>query len=243
MHYTRSLQAYSTELVYEVEKGNATALLAASGLLAKLSFINTPLMSAEAAGGDPIPAWIRSMQGVKTIMQTPKLRQELESSMLLPIVRHYKGTAVDDDEFGDSQVSDGVIVALKEYCAADFNYYVLNPYASVLARLERMMLIEPTHEKIDRYLAFIATLEPSFIELLRQMETRALLILAYWCASLSLIQQWWTGPSARAECRRICAFLAPNPDPAVQGLLKFPAATCGFEAESTRQLPTPPSDG
>ncbi|KAI7626311.1 hypothetical protein KC319_g17561, partial [Hortaea werneckii] len=58
-HFTRSLQAYSTELVYELERGNANALLSASGILAKLSFINTPVLSNEKMSAPPVPAWIR----------------------------------------------------------------------------------------------------------------------------------------------------------------------------------------
>ncbi|KAK5124274.1 hypothetical protein LTR85_001977 [Meristemomyces frigidus] len=245
MHYTRSLQDYSSQLVYEIDSGNANALLAASGLLAKLSFINTPLMSAEAAGGDPVPAWIRSMQGVKTIMQTPKLRKDLEQGILSVVVRHYNGISSSADDVVDvdnKQLGAGTVKALRELCDVGPGDCVSNPYASVIARLEQLMLVVPTHDKVDQYLAFIATLEPSFIDLLKRMDARALLILAHWCTRLSLIQQWWTGPSAKAECRRICAHLITNKDPMVQALLLFPASFCGFELHTQDQLPTPPSN-
>ena len=242
MHYTRSLQAYSSQLVYEIELGNATALLAASGILAKLSFINTPLMSTAAAGGDPGPAWIRSMQGMKTIMQTPNLRDDLECGVLSSLVRYYNSSE-DSEVLNEPHASDTAMPALHALCAAGYHHLAPNPYATVLARLGRLMLVEPTHETTDQYLAFIAKLEPSFIELLRQLDARAMLILAYWCARLSLIQQWWTAPSAHAEGRRICAFLATNPDPLIQTLLKFPAVVCGFVQDFDVQLPTPPVDG
>ncbi|KAK4550274.1 hypothetical protein LTR36_003241 [Oleoguttula mirabilis] len=244
MHFTRSLQAYSSQLVYEVESGNANALLSASGLLAKLSFINTPVMSAEAAGSDPVPAWIRSMQGVKTIIQTPNLRRDLEEGILSVVVQHYNRPA--DSEAGiidisNTQLGAVAIRVLRELCDVGTGDGVVNPYTSVMARLEQLMLTLPTHDKVDQYLAFIATLEPSFIDLLKRMEVRALIILAYWCARLSLIQQWWTGPSAKAECHRICAHLSTNNDPIVQALLRLPNSFCGFEPHAADQLPTPPS--
>ncbi|KAK0257483.1 hypothetical protein B0A54_08890 [Friedmanniomyces endolithicus] len=91
LHYTRSLQAYSAQLCYDLEQGNANAMLATSGLLAKLTFINTPTMSANrplAADNGPT-AWIRSMQGVRTIMSTPRLRAQLEVGFMFPILQNF----------------------------------------------------------------------------------------------------------------------------------------------------------
>lgn len=243
MHYTRSLQAYSSQLVYEVENGNATALLCASGLLAKLSFINTPLISAGVAVGDTVPAWIRSMQGVKTVMQTPKLRHDVETGPLSDVVRLYNGTGDGKDatvDLIDTQPEATTARALRDLCDIRLGDCVANPYASAMTRLEKLMAVEPIHDKIDHFLAFIATLEPSFVDLLQHMDARALLILAYWCVRLSRIPQWWTGPSATAECRRICAHLSTDKDPMVQALLQVPANFCGFELHAANQLPTPP---
>ena len=248
LHYTRSLQAYSTQLVYELEKGsaNANALLSASGLLAKLSFINTPLMSEDSDGvSAAVPPWIKSMQGVKTIMQTPKLRKQLEDGDLSAIVRHYIGPASKQPitvGLGRSQRSTSTVGALMELCGLQDRNCSPNVYSSAMDRLEPIMLSEPTHDDTEQYLGFIATLEPSFLELLEKRDTRALLILAYWCTRVSLIKHWWTAPSAKAECRRICAHLSREKDARVQALLKGPADFCGFNLQQQSQLPSPPAD-
>ncbi|KAI7532303.1 hypothetical protein KC317_g19536, partial [Hortaea werneckii] len=118
----------------------------------------------------------------------------------------------------------------------------LNTYTAVLDRLERLMLCELKNETVDPMLAFIATLEPSFLELLEQHDERASLILAFWCTRIGVIGQWWTGPSARAECRRICERLADSKDPGVRDLLAYPARFCGFSLEGQSQLPSPPAE-
>jgi hypothetical protein len=245
IHYTRSLQEYSSQLVYHVEQGNANALLAASGILAKLSFINTPVMMANTplAAATVVPAWIRSMQGVKTIMSTPVLRKTLEGGVMAPIWNAYFCTPNSESNLpNDSVDADGSITAmkaLKELCSADGDCpsnpgtpLAPSPFEMVLKRLEPLVLLpHPSHEKVDQFLAFIATMEPSFIELLERNEPRALLVLAFWCARMPLIEQWWTGPSAKLECRRICAHLAQNADGRIRALLKFPARSCGFEVD------------
>ncbi|KAK4565495.1 hypothetical protein LTR86_004112 [Recurvomyces mirabilis] len=91
-HYTRSLQAYSSQLVHDIEHGDGQAMMAASGLLAKLTFINTVAMNADeplSSRTSPV-CWIRSMQGVKVILSTPKLKTQLQTGFLLPILQRYK---------------------------------------------------------------------------------------------------------------------------------------------------------
>ncbi|KAI7360196.1 hypothetical protein KC320_g222 [Hortaea werneckii] len=250
-HFTRSLQAYSTELVYELERGNANALLSASGILAKLSFINTPVLSNEKMSAPPVPAWIRSMQGVRTIMSTPTLRKQLEEGLLGEVVRYYTGSAlvpVTLCRSDDGQVLHTALIhALRSLClrpattthspaaVVGGSSLPLNTYTAVLDRLERLMLCELKNETVDPMLAFIATLEPSFLELLEQHDERASLILAFWCTRIGVIGQWWTGPSARAECRRICERLADSKDPGVRDLLAYPARFCGFSLEGQKR--------
>lgn len=256
-HFTRSLQAYSTELVYELERGNANALLAASGLLAKLSFINTPVLSGDAASPPAtVPPWVRSMQGVRTIMCTPALRKQLLSGPYKKVGEFYFGH-VDPSSAATSTLEPlsepaRLMNLLKKSCglvgdfAATTNTTTTTAnwklYAAALARLEAVMLTDLTHDSVDQMLSFIGTLEPSFLDLLAAGDERALLILAFWCARLGRIAQWWTRPSAVAECRRISAILAKSPDPEVQVLRAFPAAFCGYEGRAREQLPSPPSE-
>jgi len=250
MHYTRSLQAYSAQLVYDIDHGNANALLGASGLLAKLSFINTPTMSDEkpTASGSA-PAWIRSMQGVKTLFQTPKLLKELENGMMTPLLRIYSSAPSKDEltvDPQDQEMGSHTLSALKKLCDIDVSSSPagttsLNPFGPVLDRLEPLIMCKPTHAKVDRFMAFIALAEPSFVELLVKGEPRAMLILTFWCARFSLVEQWWTGPPARNECKRLCAHLSHIREPAIQTLLRSPAMTCGYELpDQVQELPAPP---
>lgn len=237
LHYTRALRAYSAQLVYDLERGNALAMLATTGIVAKLSFIYTPQQTADTPlAADTSPSWIRSMQGVKTIMSTPQLRTQLQHSPLAPMLLNYETlpavpeavtevhTATSDPPTEEARL----LRSLGDFC------WVPDPttallYARVLARLKPLMLCTPSHEWVDKFMAFIATLEPSFIELLEAKEARALLIFSFWCARIARIPQFWTAPSARIECSRVCAHLQFHQDERVRELLKFPARFCGFE--------------
>ncbi|TKA83894.1 hypothetical protein B0A55_00109 [Friedmanniomyces simplex] len=233
LHYTRSLQAYSAQLCYDLERGNANAMLATSGLLAKLTFINTPTMSGNrplAADNGPT-AWIRSMQGVRTIMSTPRLRAQLEGGFMLPILQKYREPISLPETKPPLETC--IIVALKQLCVIDMPSRTLDPYTAVIDRLEPLVLHQPTHDNVDQYMSWVAGLEPTFIELLERNDSRALLILLCWCAKLPLIKQWWTSV-ARIEFRRISVHLSSAVDPLVQELLSL-VAECEFQSPNVRQ--------
>ncbi|KAK1056040.1 hypothetical protein LTR12_013872 [Friedmanniomyces endolithicus] len=227
LHYTRSLQAYSAQLCYDLEQGNANAMLATSGLLAKLTFINTPTMSANrplAADNGPT-AWIRSMQGVRTIMSTPRLRAQLEAGFMFPILQKYAELV--DLPIVRPRLETSIVDALRRLCKTATASRTLDSYTAVIDRLEPLVLHQPTNENVDQYMAWVAGLEPTFIELLERNDTRALLILLCWCAKLPLIEQWWTSV-ARIEFLRISAHLSNVDDPLVQQLLCL-AAKCDVQ--------------
>ncbi|KAK0935591.1 hypothetical protein LTR29_012817 [Friedmanniomyces endolithicus] len=228
LHYTRSLQAYSAQLCYDLEQGNANAMLATSGLLAKLTFINTPTMSANrplAADNGPT-AWIRSMQGVRTIMSTPRLRAQLEVGFMFPILQKYAELV--DLPVVRPRLETSIVDVLRRLCKTPMASRTLDSYTAVIDRLEPLVLHQPTNENVDQYMAWVAGLEPTFIELLERNDTRALLILLCWCAKLPLIEQWWTSV-ARIEFLRISAHLSSVDNPLVQQLLSL-AAQCDVQS-------------
>ncbi|KAK0260657.1 hypothetical protein LTS09_004954 [Friedmanniomyces endolithicus] len=234
LHYTRSLQAYSAQLCYDLEQGNADAMLATSGLLAKLTFINTPTMSANrplAADNGPT-AWIRSMQGVRTIMSTPRLRAQLEAGFMLPILEKY-GEHVDPPVVRP-RLGTSIVVALRTLCKIAMASRTSDSYTAVIDRLEPLVLHQPTNENVDQYMAWVADLEPTFIDLLERNDTRALLILLCWCAKLPLIEQWWTSV-ARIEFLRISAHLSSVDNPLVQQLLSL-AAKCDVQSSNDAKM-------
>ncbi|KAK0946413.1 hypothetical protein LTR29_002175 [Friedmanniomyces endolithicus] len=234
LHYTRSLQAYSAQLCYDLEQGNANAMLATSGLLAKLTFINTPTMSANrplAADNGPT-AWIRSMQGVRTIMSTPRLRAQLEAGFMLPILEKY-GEHVDPPVVRP-RLETSIVVALRTLCKIAMASRTSDSYTAVIDRLEPLVLHQPTNENVDQYMAWVADLEPTFIDLLERNDTQALLILLCWCAKMPLIEQWWTSV-ARIEFLRISAHLSSVDNPLVQQLLSL-AAKCDVQSSNDAKM-------
>ncbi|KAK5108850.1 hypothetical protein LTR62_007740 [Meristemomyces frigidus] len=236
LHYTRSLQAYSVQLVYDIEHGDANAMISASGLLAKLTLINMVASYGEAPlSREASPtSWIRSMQGVKVILSTPSLRTQLQTGFLLPILQRYgPASPLDADMYfdpHDPHSPTSVLARLRQYCvvAPDDS----DPYSPVIAQLAPFILRVPDNDSVDQMMAIVAGVESSFVELLDRFDTRALLILCYWCARLPHIDQWWTGPSAEIECSRICRYLSTVDDERIKNLLWYPFNSCAMAKAS-----------
>lgn len=134
----------------------------------------------------------------------------------------------EDDESRSAKTSR----SLHELCEVDpvsDDGPLMSPYQEPLARLCHLFHTEPTSDSIGQYMSFIGFLPLSFMQLLQQNDPRALLLLCYWCARVSMIDQWWIVRSAQAECLRLCRYLDMLPGQEMHDLLAFPASRCGYE--------------
>lgn len=95
------------------------------------------------------------------------------------------------------------------------------------APLEHLLFyrhLKPCANNFAKFITFVGQLDDQFQRLLLQLDKRALLILAYWLAMMTKIQQWWIGQRSSRECRSIVRYLMHDEDRRVRKLLEYPAA-------------------
>lgn len=223
-HYDISLASYSARIRTRLE---ADSLLGACYLHTMLAFRN--LQSADNAESGNALTWLRTMQG--TAILRSHLRPNLNESVWQPVAiesRSLEDAACNHLDSDDSWAS-STSLAFHQLCEADVEPMLEeNPYEKPLSRLCLLMRCQIGQDKIGMFMSFIGRLPSSFVQLLDQNDTRAMLILCYWCALLGQIDQWWIVGSAAGECLRLCKLLNAIPDQRIRDLLKFPANKCGY---------------
>ncbi|EMC94982.1 hypothetical protein BAUCODRAFT_521099 [Baudoinia panamericana UAMH 10762] len=114
-------------------------MVAASRLLSKLCFIDMPLGASAAHYNECDLAWVKSMQGVRTIFSTSGLQSQLVGSIMGPLMQGYLEK---DQQYHreqpctDRRQTACIMKQLNDTCDASVRQADVNPYALILARLE-----------------------------------------------------------------------------------------------------------
>lgn len=103
-----------------------------------------------------------------------------------------------------------------------------NPYLWPLRMLTNLLALEHTKHNHQKYYNWMGRLEPEYYDCLLQKDPPALMILAWWLALMSVVDEWWIETRIRSECTAICMKLEDSQDPIVLRLLEFPAQSCGY---------------
>lgn len=104
-----------------------------------------------------------------------------------------------------------------------------NPYYSALHALTPLFRGECEMPTTWPFITFISHIPPEFSKLLERKDPRALLLLAYWYATVCK-SVWWIERRATIECQATCLYLERYHanETAIQELLQFPRARCGL---------------
>ncbi|KAF2671243.1 hypothetical protein BT63DRAFT_210969 [Microthyrium microscopicum] len=107
-----------------------------------------------------------------------------------------------------------------------------HPFEGPLRELTLLSRWNGHQQSIGGFVAMIEKLPLSFVQLLEALDRHALLILCYWCAHFSRINQWWIKQPAKKQCRVICAYLEQqSSDRGFKAMLLYPAQLCGLSLE------------
>ncbi|KAH7382086.1 hypothetical protein BKA64DRAFT_607727 [Cadophora sp. MPI-SDFR-AT-0126] len=232
IHYQHALTSYSSQLQLSLDAENVDTVIGCGYLQTMLAFENVSRSSKEADGGDGAIAWLRAMQGIKSLLNSYSICPHLEQSIWLPVFLESGGweenTCQHTDEADDSWASN-TSRSLHSLCGVPFDSSRdENPYQQPLKVLCQLMHSGESHETIGRFMVFIGKLPHEFVQLFKQKDPRAMLLMAYWCALICGVDQWWIVPSATFKCRGICASLDQVADSQIRDLLMFPASKCGY---------------
>lgn len=103
-----------------------------------------------------------------------------------------------------------------------------NPFLWPLRMLSGLLSLKPEQRTHRAYTMWMGRLEAAYLDCLAMKEPPALVLLAWWLALMSSLDEWWVRTRARSECTAICMFLEGSEDPLVLKLLEFPAEQCGY---------------
>lgn len=223
LHYHKSLSHYQQHFEGNIEEDDADAMMACAVLLSVVAFVHTTSQPDEESNG---LAWVRSMQGTQVLSQNPTLRHGLSRGAWAPLVQRFDdwrsnifGTYLDLSPRSSEDLEQ--IRALGHLCAKHAPLERQQLYKTPLFMLEYLAQLPPNLEIGNRFVYFISILSNDFIKLLDAEDHFAMLMMAFWCAFLSRIDQWWISISAGCECRRICTVILQRGDTQLHEILQY----------------------
>lgn len=135
--------------------------------------------------------------------------------------------AADDDVgsfISDEQGVEGLPPAFVNLCGLNESSRSQdNPYHKILRHLTPLLEMELDPKNMNKIFAFGGRLHKTFRPLVLQKDTRALLLLSWWLATMRVVNEWWVKAWARASCRSVVAHLSSLQDQKIQALLVYPA--------------------
>lgn len=232
IHYQHALPYYSSQLGSEIDAENADSIIGCGYIQTMLAFENISTSSSSYGGGGDV-AWLRAMQGIRLLLSTEKIRPHLKRSIWLPVFLKSGGWKENTcQHLGDVDDPWAATTskALHSLCNVPFDSPDrYSSYGLPLSILCELMRSDVSHDTIGKFMVFIGKLPPDFVQLFQEDDPRAMLIMAFWCALICGVDQWWIVHSATVECRRLCASLDNVADLQIRDLLIFPASRCGYK--------------
>jgi len=228
--YSNTLKSYSAVLRDGLDSADADAVLACCILLCMIAFRN---LAVEADGQDTVhsesPArniiGLRSIYGFQVLQQAPALQSKLGQSIWTPIMGECRGDrhSSTDPIAQFSEIFHSMDGSAEPRRPQKATAPVSCPYEAALGSLRKLLRCEVGDGMIGAFFCFSSVLDARFRSLLEKEEPKALLLLLFWYATGTQIDQWWILSSARGEALWLLDFLQRIPDPAIQTLLKFPS--------------------
>jgi hypothetical protein len=239
-HYGNALKSYTDQLGALITKENVDDIIGCALLHAILAFENISWLLSDGLSFDctmvnQLPmSWIRSMQGMGILQRAEEFRPYFYKSIWIPVFLESGGC----DETSCQHDMDLTKTELRRISRMIHALYeptqiessdIVEVYREPATFLCKLLHLDVSHENIGQFLVFIGRLSPEFLRYFEQMDVVATVIMAYWCALISSIKQWWITDSALLECRRLCAILARTSTPLIRELLLFPAQKCNYK--------------
>ncbi|KAL5000843.1 hypothetical protein BDV10DRAFT_161532 [Aspergillus recurvatus] len=109
-----------------------------------------------------------------------------------------------------------------------------SPYWEPIKLLTPLMELERNAQNASQCTTWMGRLDPTFVNLCRERDPRALVILAYWMGLMCLRAQWapWVEVRIRKECIAVCMYLESLGDPVIRPFLEYPSAAAGYVLQS-----------
>lgn len=227
-HWQKAIQKYTKEVSSGLTKENMDPLYSACLLLTIHGFRLeefSPRSSFVFSNNPEDLNWLRLQGGLRYLLE--RTQQWMPDSMWWAFFMQsrYETVNYEDDRPGRVDLDPG----FADLCRIDETATVENnPYLWPLRMLTNLLTLESTKENHRKYYNWMGRLETEYYDCLLQKDPPALILLAWWLALMSVVEEWWIETRIRSECTAICMKLEDSQDPLVLRMLEYPAQSCGY---------------
>lgn len=230
--WQHALQNYQKALSSNVRKDNVDALLSSCMLMSVMTVCPEnfqPTDSWVLTNQPEAMNWLCLQSGFRCILTLAS--QYIPSSIWGTA---FAGIGKEEDKIFDNiqQGREGLDPDLADLCGIDdWTTDKTSIYYSPLRILTSLLKLERDALNSGHCTSFMGRLDCDFVNLLREKDPPALIILAHWMGLMCCLSQWqpWIEGRIRGECIAICMFLEHSTTPLVIRLLRFPAESCGYK--------------
>lgn len=226
-HWQQTISQYSDE-VSNVSQDNMDRLFSACILLTIHTFMLeefNPRASFVFSTNPTDLNWLRLQGGLRFLLE--RTGRWLPHSMWWATFMETHDSPIDFEDHRPGRV--GLDPEFADLCGIDeVSTTENNPYLWPLRMLTNLLILEPSSKNHQKYGMWMGRLEPEYLDCLLQKEPPALVLLAWWLALMSYLDEWWAETRVRSECTAICMRLEDSEDSQLLRLLEFPARRCGY---------------
>ena len=206
-HWDQATSSFQKRLSEPLRKGEHAALWTTAALLGTIVFLQTDARNMHEAWPLKEPSstdldWVRFSDGKKDVWKA------VRPSEPDPVFRTL--TAVHIDELWPKPTTEPDISVLPVGFLKLYDMHIQNgnPYWTAVTSLIRVLEADcQLAQTVIAFLSFISTMDPGLKERLIVKEPRALLLLAWWYATICRLPVWWLLRRAWLEGQAICLYL------------------------------------
>ncbi|RDW86108.1 Zn(II)2Cys6 transcription factor domain-containing protein [Aspergillus mulundensis] len=230
--WERALRLYSSALQHPITEKNVSALISACMLIG--------VTSLAPANFEIKDSWV--FTGRSSDLNWLAIQGGL--ACILKMAAQYVPGSIWGEPFSQSNAAEsqlfhyeilkgreGLHEQLADLCGiTDDTTEATSPYWYPIKLLTPYLALEANAQNAVQCTTWMGRIEPAFVNLCRERDPRALVILAYWMGLMCSVSRWqpWVEGRVRQECIAVCIYLESLGIEEVRPFLDFPAAAAGY---------------
>ena len=227
-HLTHAISIFRRTLERDWDQ-EADAVLTTSMFLCILHFLDGPIPVDRASTQTQLRSqsfsWMQVQIGLVPLLA--RASEHASSNIWLPFFNDSDPdlSLLHDERSGTKGIPDQFVSLFEISPNSDCDYH---PYLRPLRRICALLAIEKSPRNVLKFMQFVQGLSSKFIQLLQQLDPRALLLFGYWVSLLRDTELWWCRDRMRNQYRAICAHLKEH-HPNMLSYLAIPPTGCGYQ--------------
>ncbi|KAL4948470.1 hypothetical protein BDW69DRAFT_92311 [Aspergillus filifer] len=230
--WQRALRLYSKALQQDVNEKNVSAIISACMLIGITSLAPQQFSIQDSwvfTGRASDLNWLAIQGGLATILKIAG--KYVPGSIWGEPFSHSHQEECKLFRYEIDKGREGLHSALADLCGiTDDTTDKTNPYWYSIKLLTPYLALPATEQNAALCATWMGRIEPSFVNLCRDRDPRALVILSWWMGLMCSLSQWqqWVEGRVRQECIAVCIYLEGLGDEDILPFLEYPATAAGY---------------